>query len=302
MISVIIPTYNYGDFIADALQSVSEQTYPHWECIVVDDCSTDHTAEVVKKFCERDRRFRYYRLDQNAGVSEARNKGLAEAKGEFIQLLDADDVLSTEKLSIQVEFLKEHPKIAFVYSNFIHFTGTPDFSLRGEYEAGEKISGSGNAIIRRLLNRNFFRLNTVLFRHDVIRKNGIFRSDLRSVEDWEFWLRMACAGEAFYFLEHEKAKSAVRINPRGLSKDIPGMKKYYLPVLQHIRNTGRLGLANSILLWLRYGFVFLDKLLFTREEIIFLPDRKRIFIFLLTLWSIFILPFFLIYKLIRLLR
>ena len=96
LVSIIMPTYNCGRFIADAIQSVLAQTYKAWELIIVDDGSTDNTADIVTSFS--DPRIRYLSNEQNMGAALTRNKALREAKGHYIAFLDADDLWTPEKL------------------------------------------------------------------------------------------------------------------------------------------------------------------------------------------------------------
>jgi glycosyltransferase involved in cell wall biosynthesis len=107
LVSVIIPCYNYGRYLGDALDSIAAQTYSHWECLVVDDGSTDNTSDVGMQYAEKDSRFSYI-YQQNGGVSSARNTALNKAKGKYIQLLDADDMLEPDKLQLQVSLLEEN--------------------------------------------------------------------------------------------------------------------------------------------------------------------------------------------------
>ena len=102
LISVIIPMYNAGKYIQETLDSVIWQTYSNWECIVVDDDSTDHSKDIVKAYCKKDERFFYYH-QENAGASAARNKGFELSKGGYIQYLDADDIMMPEKIQRMLE-------------------------------------------------------------------------------------------------------------------------------------------------------------------------------------------------------
>lgn len=113
-VSVVIPTYNRAFVIGDAIRSVLEQTFQDFEIIVVDDGSTDNTAEVVKSF--NDDRIRYIRLDKNRGAAAARNVGTRESKGEYIAFLDSDDLWLPTKLEKQLEvFKKSNPGVGVVY-------------------------------------------------------------------------------------------------------------------------------------------------------------------------------------------
>src|SRR6266852_191572 len=116
LVSVIITSYNYGHFIAQALDSVLAQTYSNWECIVVDDGSTDNTREVVERYAEANPRIRYF-WQENQRLAAARNTGIAKSSGEYFQFLDADDLIERRKLECQVEVLEHHQEIDIVYGD-----------------------------------------------------------------------------------------------------------------------------------------------------------------------------------------
>ncbi len=114
-VSAIIPVYNGERFIADAIRSVLGQTWPVYECIVVDDGSTDGTARVVEEFGDAVRLIRQL----NTGVSGARNAGVAAARGELVAFLDSDDVWLREKLERQLPFFQQRPELGMVYSGIV---------------------------------------------------------------------------------------------------------------------------------------------------------------------------------------
>lgn len=105
LVSVIMPSYNTAKYIEASINSVIAQTYENWELIIVDDCSTDNTAEIIAGI--HDDRIRYFRNDKNSGAAISRNKALREAKGEWIAFLDSDDLWMPEKLEHQLRFMKE---------------------------------------------------------------------------------------------------------------------------------------------------------------------------------------------------
>lgn len=113
LVSVIMPSYNTARFIADSIKSVQAQTYANWELLIVDDCSTDNTDEVVSEF--DDERIIYLKNEKNSGAALSRNRALREAKGEWIAFLDSDDLWLPEKLQKQIDFMK---------NNHYYFTGT----------------------------------------------------------------------------------------------------------------------------------------------------------------------------------
>ncbi|MBK6937130.1 MAG: glycosyltransferase family 2 protein [Chitinophagaceae bacterium] len=154
MVSVLIPCYNYGYLIADTLQAISRQTYAGWEVIIVDDGSTDNTASVVQPFIEKDSRISYYR-QANAGPSEARKKAIGYAKGEFIQFLDADDLLEDRKFEIQLRVFASRPEADVVYGSVRYFRDNPHDKTKWTYTYWGKnkewmpgISGKGPAFYR----------------------------------------------------------------------------------------------------------------------------------------------------------
>ncbi len=293
-VTVITATYNFGDLIADALRSVECQTMQDWECIIIDDASKDDTSHVVREFTARDERFLYLRMEQNAGVSAARNRGLSRARGTYIQLLDADDVLAPEKLERQVAFMEANPDISVVYSDFIHFDQAPDLSKPGEYAPSEKISGNGDTVIARLLKGNIFRPVTVLFRATVLSTTGLFREQLRYVEDLDLWFRIAAAGNGFHYMDDPACRSGVRVNPRGLSKDLPRMQSNLLPVLQNLWNTGGFSISVRIELLLRYVDYFLESLVMQHRFPAFTSTLGTMLPFLVLMLAIIILPFWLL--------
>jgi GT2 family glycosyltransferase len=202
-VTVIVAAYNYARFLAEALESVSRQTYQNWECIVVDDGSTDATAAVGAEFAASDPRFRYIRRD-NGGAAAARNTGLAVATGDLIQLLDADDVLAPWKLQLQVALLEQRPDVDLVYGTCRFFDdGHPDrlrYSMRGpNLPWTPALSGAGLSIVPRLLVHNIMVVEAPLLRRRAMEAVGGFNDQLRSLEDRDLWLRCALANQVFLF-------------------------------------------------------------------------------------------------------
>jgi len=107
-VSVVMPTYNCADFIAQSIASVCAQTYKNWELLIVDDCSSDNTEEIVSALSETDERIIYIRLETNSGAAAARNKGIEMARGSYIAFLDSDDLWYPDKLKKQLDFMKKN--------------------------------------------------------------------------------------------------------------------------------------------------------------------------------------------------
>ena len=118
MISVIVPCYNQAHYLDECLQSVLDQTYQNWECIIVNDGSPDNTEEVAKKWVEKDSRFKYL-LKENGGLSSARNAGINVAKGEWILPLDSDDRIGNKYFQLASSYFDSH--FTLIYGNSAFF-------------------------------------------------------------------------------------------------------------------------------------------------------------------------------------
>jgi glycosyltransferase involved in cell wall biosynthesis len=214
LVSVIIPSYNHGRFVGQALESVQAQTYQHWECIVVDDGSTDDTRAAVARCAEEDARIKYL-YQENQGLSAARNSGIGSAAGKYLQFLDADDLIEEEKLGRQVVYLEQHAEVDIVYSSVRYFKdGDPGERRLSMSERDApwmpEASGSGDAMLRAMSLGNIMAVNCPLIRRTVIEAVGLFDPALPLLEDWDYWIRCAVQGQRFQFLDAERARALVR--------------------------------------------------------------------------------------------
>ena len=188
LVSIVTPAYNAAEHIAETIASVKAQTYADWEMLVVDDASTDQTAALVEGEAESEPRIRLIRLEgENRLPARARNAGMAQARGEFIALLDADDLWVPEKLDRQVEYLREHPEADGVccwYSTF----GDPE---RVRIEQHRMKTGCVCQRSEVVDGMPFFTL-TILFRRSCYETLGGMDEDPRlySTEDMEFFARL----------------------------------------------------------------------------------------------------------------
>ena len=130
LVSVVIPAYNAAPFLADAVRSILEQTYPHFEIIVIDDASTDATGAVAERCAGSDSRIRVFRNTQNLGIAGNRNRGVMLAKGKYLAWQDADDISMPTRLEKQVRLLEAHPDVAIVGGYIELFRGTTTLGVR----------------------------------------------------------------------------------------------------------------------------------------------------------------------------
>jgi glycosyltransferase involved in cell wall biosynthesis len=179
---VVIPTYNYGQYVTQAVDSALTQTYPNHEVIIVDDGSTDDTRERLRTYADRIR----YVYQDNQGLSAARNTGIQAARGEWIALLDSDDQFHPRKLEAQVGFLRRSPDTALLASD-----GLLDLS-KGWPDLGDLSSLPARPVtLRDLLLRARFGSCSVLVRKACFDTVGFFDTGLRSAEDRDMWIRIA---------------------------------------------------------------------------------------------------------------
>lgn len=180
LVSVIMPTYNCGKFIAETVESIQAQTYTNWEIVIVDDCSTDNTKEIVDELIAKDCRIKYYCLETNSGAAVARTKSMELAEGEYIAFCDSDDLWMPDKLERQLAFMNE---------NDYAFSCTA-------YEQIDEESKPLNRVIKTVKKTDYNRLlldcpvgnSTVMYN---VKKMGKFEvPNIRKRNDDALWLQM----------------------------------------------------------------------------------------------------------------
>jgi glycosyltransferase involved in cell wall biosynthesis len=224
LVSVIVPAYNYARYLHDALASVCGQICQAWECIVVDDGSTDDTAAVVRRWMESDARFRLVQHSMNEGLPAARNSGVAASRGECLQFLDADDRLLPEKLARHVRFLDEHPECGVVYSEAGFFRDgelerlMP--SMHGTLSRSLMARVHGDAWDK-LQHYNIMPVASAMLRRAAF--TPFNEACTAGYEDWDFWLRCAAAGVRFDFDGGDDPLVAIRVHGASESRNTLGM-------------------------------------------------------------------------------
>jgi glycosyltransferase involved in cell wall biosynthesis len=184
LVSVIIPAYNQGRYLGKAIQSVLDQTYPHLEAIIVDDGSTDDSAEVARSF--HDPRLHYVYQD-NRGLSAARNTGVRYAHGEYLAYLDSDDLFLPRKLELLAGILDANPDLGFAAGQAVPID-------ENDQPLGHLFDSPPPEDPSRLLLGNPFHVGSVLVRARWQTEAGGFDETLRSYEDWDMWLRLVLLG------------------------------------------------------------------------------------------------------------
>jgi glycosyltransferase involved in cell wall biosynthesis len=221
LISVIIPVYNGEATICKTIQSVLNQTHSNFELLIINDGSTDNTLEVISSV--QDSRIQVFSY-KNAGQGTSRNRGLRQAKGEYVSFIDADDLWTVEKLEDQLTALQQYPEAAVAYSwtDYVN-------------ELGEFISHApqrfyqGNVYTKLLLSDFIGSGSNVLIRKSAILELNGFDQSLPPAEDWDMWLRLAAQ---YPFTVVPKPQILYRVSPHSSSFNVLKMEAASLRVIE----------------------------------------------------------------------
>ncbi len=191
-VSIILPTYNGSKFIRRSIESVLVQSFVNFELLVIDDGSTDSTAEIIQEAARNDSRVVYLKNEKNLGIQKTLNKGLKEAKGEYIARIDDDDLwVDEDKLKNQTEFLDTHPDYVLVGTGVIiqNEEGAELFRFLNIQNDEE--------IRRSLLGKNCFTHSSVMFKKSAAMKFGGYdeSQETRHIEDYDLWLKLGTIGK-----------------------------------------------------------------------------------------------------------
>ena len=190
LVSIIMPSYNTASYIKETIQSVLNQTYQNWELIIVDDCSTDNTDEVLGTI--KDPRIRYFKNDKNSGAAVSRNKALREARGQWIAFLDSDDLWMPEKLEKQIHFMEKND-YSFSYTNY------EEIDVEGK-KTGIRVTGPKKITKTGMFNYCWPGCLTVMFDAN---KVGLLQiKDIKKNNDYAMWLKVCKKVNGFLLDEY----------------------------------------------------------------------------------------------------
>lgn len=193
LVSIIMPSYNTAEYIAESIQSVLSQSYTDWELIVVDDRSTDNTDDVINPYLT-DKRVKYIKNDTNSGAAVSRNRALREARGKWIAFLDSDDIWMPDKLEKQVRYMEEND-YHFTYTNYaeINADGTKN---------GVTVTGPQRVTKTGMFNYCWPGCLTVMYDAETV---GLIQiADIKKNNDYAMWLKV-CKKADCYLLNEELA-------------------------------------------------------------------------------------------------
>lgn len=225
--SIVISAYNAEAYIRAALESVLCQTFQDFECIVIDDGSTDKTAEIVKSFA--DPRIGYHTISNSGGPARPRNIGLAKAQGHYIFMFDADDIMHPQKLELSIDAFKQHPQANFLFTNYSsideHGSVIDDNYLRHydslwslnkfSVDPGSVSFIENDVLYPSLVKVNFIGTSSVALRKAVLTPQDCFNETLKNSDDRLFWISFAKKHNGLFL---NRALHSYRILNSGISK------------------------------------------------------------------------------------
>jgi teichuronic acid biosynthesis glycosyltransferase TuaG len=217
LVSIVMPAYNCGAYIGETIDSVLKQSYPYWELIVVDDCSSDNTKEIVFDYMKNDSRIHYHCLAKRSGVVEARTKATNEARGKYIAFLDSDDVWYPEKLKKQIGFMQDN-NFAFSCTSYekIDEEGKP---------LGKIIRSVPKADYNRVLLDNPIGNSTVIYNAEKLGK--CYGPNIKRRNDYALWLRILHREPYVYGLPDVLMQYRVRVGSIS-SKKVPLIRYHWI--------------------------------------------------------------------------
>ena len=203
LVSIIMPSYNTGQFIKESIESVLAQSYSNWELLIVDDCSPDNTDEIVAPYLA-DSRIRYIKNERNSGAAVSRNRALREAQGKWIAFLDSDDLWHPEKLEKQIAFMIEND-YKFTYTDY-------RIQLNGEWlpyvYTGPRVVNK-----RKMKDYCYFSTITVMYEREYV---GLVQIEpVRKNNDYAMWLKIIEKAPCYrlpeclsYYIKHDGSISS----------------------------------------------------------------------------------------------
>lgn len=182
LISIVLPVYNGEKYLEKALRSIVQQTYENFELIIVDDCSTDHTPDIIRRYVDKDKRIRCIRNVINLKLPKALNAGFAKANGVYLTWTSDDNCYKPNALEVMVKYLEGHNNIDMVYANYteIDFAGK---IIRKRY-----LEEPGGIVYKNVVGACF------LYRHEIAKCVGEYDANLFLAEDYDYWIRISKVG------------------------------------------------------------------------------------------------------------
>ncbi|MFC4816355.1 glycosyltransferase family 2 protein [Flavobacterium sp. GCM10023249] len=243
LVSIITPTYNSEKFISETIQSVQKQSYTNWEMIIVDDCSSDKTVEVIQNMMEEDTRIHLIRLNKNSGASKARNEAINQVQGRYMTFLDADDIWFSDFLKNSIKTIHD-TGIPFVFSSYRRSNEILEF-VYSDFIVPQKVTYTD------ILKTNSISCLTAFL--DVERLGVKFMPDIRKRQDMGLWLKYLKEIPFAYGIQEPQA--IYRIRENSLSRNKKNLIKYQWQFYREVEKLGFFESVYYMLHWMYRGFM-----------------------------------------------
>ena len=232
LISIVLPVYNGAAYMADSVESILNQTYQNWELIIVNDCSTDDTLEIARAYQKKDTRIRVVSNERNLKLPSTLNVGFAEAKGEYYTWTSDDNMYMPEALSRLSQELDRDSDCVMVYSN------VTDIDADGKEIATVKRLSPEYIVAGNVIGASF------LYRSETARQIGGYDASLFLAEDYDYWIRIYCAGKIkniderlYYYRRHAGSLTETKRALIG-TQTYKALEKNFLPLYADARRRG----------------------------------------------------------------
>lgn len=280
-ISVITASYNYAQYIEEAINSVINQTYSDWELIIVDDGSSDNSVEIIKKYCEKDERIKFFQHQdgQNKGLKETLLLGISKAKGDWIAFLESDDYFTQDNLLKKVEIINNNigAKLIFNRVEFLLEDKNLNATKRILEKRQKKLSKQASlGLFPKDMFYNFYVDNMILtfscvaVESDLIKKID-FNSPVDTMIDWWLWIHLAYQTKFYYI---DEALTNWRLHDKSYILTGKKPKKYFVPVFAY-NDVYSKNKSFKLLIFIIYSMIvlfFVRLARFVKKEI-----KKKIF-------------------------
>ena len=245
-VTVVTPTWNSAEYIRATIESVQAQTYQNWEMIIVDDCSTDNTVEIVNQLAANDTRIKLYCLSKNQGAALARNRAIEEATGRYIAFLDADDIWKPQKIERQLQFMKNN--------NYAFSCTSYEIINDKGIKTNKIIHMPAKVNYKKFLVYNILQTIGIMIDTKIIDKKIIYMPNVRISEDAATWLKILKHYEYCYGLNENLAEYRRRKGSLSSNKFISVQYAWNL-----YKNIEKLSLPLSLYCFMRYAFLAIIK-------------------------------------------
>lgn len=248
LVSIITPSFNSVDFIVDTIEAILKQTYPYWELLITDDCSTDNSVKIIEEYTRKDARIKLQKLEKNSGAGVCRNKSIEAAKGRYIAFCDSDDVWMPQKLEKQLAFM-EKKGCALTYSSYILMD--EDRNEKGIMVCMRKIDFAS-------MKRDDG-IGCLTAMYDTEKVGKMYMSSIRKRQDWGLWLEILAKCKVAYGIKEPLAY--YRIRSGSISNNKFALVKHNINVYRTILK------FSALKAYLFFLFVFIPTYLWKKLKI-----------------------------------